>query len=583
MHHLFSGDTQKPKGGSSFAVRRWLLLAVILSGMVLLALRAIDLQVMKKQFLQSQGAKRHISTVPVSAYRGRILDRYGEIMAISSPVLSVWVNPQELDRSKVQQIVKMIELLDLPESKINVLSDENPTRRFMYLKRRINPELAEKIKALEIDGVYFEREFKRFYPAGAMSAHLVGFTSIDDVGQEGIERAYEKSLKGKPGSKRVIRDGRRRIIEDVESIEEPVPGKDVTLSIDRRIQYLAFRELQNAFIENRAKSASLVVLDAKTGEVLAAVTHPAFNPNSRKNLGRGVYRNRAITDVFEPGSTVKPFVVAAALDGGYVEEDAVIQTSGSYQIGRNWVRDVHNYGTLTLTKVLKKSSNVAVSKIALLMPDEYMWRVYTSLGFGMPANVGFPGEAKGSLLDLLKWHDFAQATLSFGYGLSTSTLQLARAYTALADDGILHSVSLLKREHDEGAKRVFKAETAIKVRKMLEHVIKRDGTAYRARVKGYRVAGKTGTVKKAEAGGYSEKDYFSVFVGIAPASNPRFVIAVMVDEPSKDKYYGGLVAAPVFSRVMTGTLRIYGIEPDKKDTMPTVLGKKETDETPRLD
>lgn len=574
MHHLFSGDTQQPKVSLTYAIRRRLLLIVILFGMVILALRAIDLQVVKKQFLQSQGAKRHVSTVPVSAYRGRILDRYGEIMAISSPVLSVWMNPQELDRTQVQQIVQMVHLLELPESKIDILNNENSNQRFVYLKRRISPELAAKIKKLQISGIYFEREFKRFYPAGAMSAHLVGFTNIDDIGQEGIEHAYEQSLKGKPGLKRVIRDGRRRIIEDVESVKEPVPGKDITLSIDRRIQYLAFRELQNAFIEHQAKSASLVVLDAKNGEVLAAVTHPAFNPNNRKNLKGNLYRNRAITDVFEPGSTVKPFVVAAALDGGYVDDDAKIQTAGSYQVGRNWVRDVHNYGTLTLTRVLKKSSNVAVSKIALLMPDEYLWSVYTGLGFGVSANVGFPGEAKGSLLEVMKWHDFAKATLSFGYGLSTSVLQLARAYTALADDGILHSVTLLKREHDDEAKRIFKAETARKVRKMLEQVIKRDGTAYRARVNGYRVAGKTGTVKKAEAGGYSDKRYFSVFVGMAPASNPRFVIAVMVDEPGKDKYYGGLVAAPVFSKVMTGSLRIYGIEPDKKETMPTVLTKE---------
>ncbi|NOQ34447.1 MAG: penicillin-binding protein 2 [Methylococcaceae bacterium] len=541
--------------------------------MTALVVRSVDLQVINKQFLQTQGAKRHISTIPVSTYRGKIFDRHGEIMAISSPVQSVWVNPQELDRSQIPKLEQMVQLLDLPQKKVDILNEENSKRRFAYLKRRISPELADKVKKMKISGIYFEREFKRFYPAGAMSAHLIGFTSIDDVGQEGIELAYEQSLKGQDGRKRVIRDGRRRIIEDIESIKEPVPGKDLTLSIDRRIQYLAFRELQKSFIEEQAKSASLVVLDAKTGEVLAAVTQPAFNPNSRRKLSRDIYRNRAITDVFEPGSTMKPFVVAAALDGGYVKEDAQIQTNGSYQIGRNWVRDGHNYGLLSLTKVLKKSSNVATSKISLLMPDEYLWRIYNGLGFGKSANVGFPGEAHGSLLELMKWYDFAQATLSFGYGLSTSTLQLARAYTALADDGILHSVSLLKREHDHDAKRIFKADTARKVRKMLEHVIMRGGTATRAKVSGYRVAGKTGTVKKANKGGYSKKDYFSVFVGMAPASNPRFVIAVMVDEPSKDKYYGGLIAAPVFSKVMTGTLRIYGIEPDKEGNAPKPLTK----------
>lgn len=567
MHHLFSGDTREPNSRTNFTMRRRFLLIVILLAMISLALRAIDLQVINKQFLQTQGDKRHISTVPVSTYRGKILDRHGEIMAISSPVQSVWVNPQELDRTQIPQIQKMVHLLGLTESKVKILNEKNSKRRFAYLKRRINPNLATQIEKLDISGIYFEREFKRFYPAGAMSAHLIGFTSIDDVGQEGIEHAYEKSLKGKAGRKRVIRDGRRRVIEDVESIEEPIPGQDLTLSIDRRIQYLAFRELQGAYLKHQAKSASLVVLDAKTGEVLAAVTQPAFNPNSRKNVKAGVYRNRAITDVFEPGSTIKPFVVAAALNGDYVAENAIIKTTGRYQIGRNWVKDGHNYGALTLTRVLKKSSNVATSKISLLMPSEYVWDIYNALGFGVSANVGFPGEARGTLLRQSKWSNFAQATLSFGYGLSTSTLQLARAYTALADDGLLHSVSLLKRERDEDATRIFKPEVARKVRKMLEHVIKRDGTAYRARVSGYRVAGKTGTVKKAIRGGYSKKDYFSVFVGMAPASNPRFVIAVMVDEPSQNQYYGGLVAAPVFSKVMTGTLRVYGIEPDKGKTL----------------
>lgn len=563
MYDLFSGETRESKKIQTFAIRRRFLLIIILFGMILLGLRAIDLQVINKHFLQTQGAKRYISTIPVSTYRGKIFDRHGEIMAISSPVLSVWINPQELDNKQVQKIEQMTKILALPASKIKRLNNKKSTQRFAYLKRRISPELAEKIKELEIKGVYFEREFKRFYPAGVMSAHLIGFTDVDDIGQEGIERAYEQHLKGKAGLKRIIRDGRRRIIEDFENIEESIPGKNLTLSIDRRIQYLAFRELQHAFIKHQAKSASLVVLDAKTGDVLAAATQPAFNPNSRKNLKNSVYRNRAITDVFEPGSSVKPFVIAAALDGGYISENSKIRTNGAYRIGRHWVKDGHNYGLLSLTNVLKKSSNVAASKISLLMPDEYLWRIYKKLGFGRSANIGFPGEAHGTLLPLMQWNDFAQATLAFGYGLSTSTLQLARAYTALADEGLLHSVSLLKRQYDEHPQRIFKVDVARKVRSMLEHVVKPGGTARRADVPGYRVAGKTGTAKKANKGGYSKKDYFAVFVGMAPASNPRFVIAVMIDEP-KHSYYGGLVAAPVFSKVMAGTLRIYGIEPDKK-------------------
>ncbi|MDQ7090803.1 MAG: penicillin-binding protein 2 [Methylococcales bacterium] len=564
MHDLFRGNTSRPsKKIKTFALRRRFLVILILLGMLSLVLRAINLQVIDKQFLQQQGAKRYISKIPVSTYRGKIFDRYGEIMAISSPVRSIWVNPRQLDRNQSQEIEEMTKVLGLPASKIKLLKDKNSKLRFSYLKRRISPGLAMKVKKMGIKGIHFDQEFKRFYPAGVMSAHLIGFTDVDDVGQEGIERTYEDHLKGKAGLKRIIRDGRRRIVEDFENLEESVPGKDLTLSVDRRIQYLAFRELQHAFIKYRAKSASLVVLDAKTGDVLAAVTQPAFNPNSRKNLKSGVYRNRAITDVFEPGSTMKPFVIAAALDGKYIAEDARIRTNGSYKIGVNWVRDGHNYGVLSLTNVLKKSSNVGASKVALLMPDDYLWRIYKQLGFGQSAEIGFPGEAHGILLPLMKWNDFAQATLSFGYGLSTSTLQLAKAYTALADNGILHSVSLLKRDRDPNAKRIFTADVAKKVRTMLEEVVKPGGTAKRAAVTGYRVAGKTGTAKKAKKGGYSAKKYFSVFVGMAPASNPRFVIAVMVDEP-KRKFYGGLVAAPVFSKVMAGTLRIYGVEPDKK-------------------
>lgn len=561
-----------------FATRRVMLLIFILCSMILLMWRAVDLQVINKQFLQTQGAKRHISVVPVSTYRGKIFDRGGEIMAISSPVQSVWANSQELDANQKPEIKKLISILELPKDKTKVLLSPDPKQRFVYLKRRISPELAEKVKLLKISGIYFEREFKRFYPAGPMAAHIVGFTNTDDVGQEGMERAYEKSLAGTNGSKRVIRDGKRQIIEDVENIKEPVPGKDLTLSIDRRIQYLAYRELQAAFLAHRAKSASLVVLNAKTGEILAAVTQPAFNPNSRENLKESLYRNRAITDVYEPGSSVKPFVVAAALDRGYVRENDKFISNGAYQVGRNQVRDGHNYGVLDLAGVLKKSSNIGAAQIALKMPSNYFWNAYNNLGFGISPGVGFPSEASGSLLSVERVRGFAQATLSFGYGLSVSTLQLARAYTAIADNGVVHSVSLLKRDRDPDAKRVFKASTAKKVRKMMEQVIEVDGTAYEARVDGYRVAGKTGTVRKAVHGGYSEKKYFAVFAGMAPATNPRFVIVVMVDEPSTEQYYGGLVSAPIFSRVMTGALRIYGIESDGENAVPTLLTKKDTDE-----
>lgn len=568
-----------------FVLRRRLLLALLMFGMLMLIGRAVFLQIYDKQFLQQQGDKRHVGVVTVPAYRGKILDRNNEPLAISSPVESVWVNPQhfkrnkkgELDKVALIKIKQIAQWLSVSKKKMKMLLNAKTTKRFAYLKRRINPQLAHKIRDLQVEGVYFEREFKRYYPAGAVSAHIIGFTDVDDIGQEGMERGYEHTLKGIAGKKRVIRDGKRQVInyKDIENIKDPVAGQDLILSIDQRIQYIAHRELQRTVIKHKALSASLVVLDAKNGEILAVVNQPAFNPNTRKGLTANVYRNRAMLDVFEPGSTMKPFVVAAALDGGYIDDAIQIKTKGFFRVGRNLVRDIHNYGTLDLTRVLKKSSNVAISKIALKMPKEYFWGVYKQLGFGNTAHAGFPGEASGRLLDYQRWHAFEQATLSYGYGVSVSVLQLARSYTALADDGILHSVSILKRNDDYDAKRVFSADTARKVRAMLEHVIKKDGTAYQARVDGYRVAGKTGTVKKAVAGGYADDRYLAVFVGMAPASNPRFVIAVMVNEPTAGKYYGGLVAAPVFSKVMAGALRVYGVAPDKEDTMPILLTRAE--------
>lgn len=596
---------------SDFSGRRKFLVVFMMICMLVLVGRAIDLQVLSKQFLKHQGDMRQVDDVSVSAYRGMIKDRNGAPLAVSTPVESIAINPRELktdDKIKLIQLEKefrhkqhlekltdsdkaqvlneyqqerlfkireMEKLLNLPAEKIAAFLSEEPLRPFVYVARRMSPELSEQIKELKLDGVYFEREFKRFYPTGGVSAHIVGFTNVDDIGQEGMESGYEKLLKGTSGSKRVIRDGQRRIIEDIENIKEPVSGKNLELSIDQRIQYLAYRELQLAVSTNRAKSGALVVLDAKNGEILAAVNQPSFNPNTRSNLKESLYRNRALTDVFEPGSTVKPFVVAAALEGGYVSPNATFATHGTYQIGRNTVKDVHNYGTLDLTHVIKKSSNVAVSMMALKMPPKYFWGVYHRLGFGTSAGSGFPGEASGILMNYKRMHDFDRAILSFGYGLSSSALQLARAYTALADDGILHSVSLLKREEDDDAVRVFSAKTAKSVRKMMETVLMKDGTAYEARVDGYTAAGKTGTVKKAAGSrGYTEKNYFAVFAGMAPASDPRLIIVVMIDEPSAGQYYGGLVSAPVFSKVMAGALRILEVAPDQEETMPILLTQK---------
>jgi len=559
---------------SDFSSRRNFLLLFMMACMLVLIGRAIDLQVFNKQFLKEEGDKRQVDDVSVSAYRGMIKDRNEEPLAISTPVESVGINPRELKYLKEDQIMQMEKLLSLPAGKISELIKQYAQRRFIYIARRVNPQISDQVKALKLDGVYFEREFKRFYPAGAVSAHLVGFTDFEDVGQEGMEFYYEKQLKGSEGSKRVVKDGQRRIIEDIENIKEPVSGKNIELSIDQRIQYLAYRELQLAVSINKAKSGALVVLDAKNGEILAAVNQPSFNPNTKSSLTEGSHRNRALTDIFEPGSTVKPFVVAAALDGGYISPGSMFVTNGTYQIGRNTVKDVHNYGTLDLTHVIKKSSNIGVSMMALKMPPKYFWNIYHKLGFGVSAGSGFPGEASGTMRDYKKWNDFDRAIMSFGYGLSSSALQLARAYTALADDGILHSVSLLKREEDNDAVRVFSAKTAKSVRKMMETVLMKDGTAYEARVNGYSAAGKTGTVKKAGAGGYTEKNYFAVFAGMAPATDPRLIIVVMIDEPSAGQYYGGLVSAPVFSKVMAGALRILEVAPDQEETMPILLTQK---------
>jgi cell division protein FtsI (penicillin-binding protein 3) len=586
--NFFRSDKKATDPQPDYSGRRKLLLAVMLGGMAMLIGRSIDLQVINKQFLQKQGNIRQIKTVAIPAYRGKILDRNGEPLAISTLVHSIWVNsqfckeyaettpkqvPEECFEVGNKKLTQLAGILKTPLAKVEKAFAEESGRKFAYLKRRASPDLVKKVKSLQLPGVYFEPEFKRFYPSGEVSAHVLGYTDIKDVGQEGLELMYEQVLKGQPGLKRVIKDGRRQIIDDIESIKEPVSGQNLELTIDQNLQYLAYREIKTAVKKHQAQSGSLVILDAKNGDILAAVNYPSFNPNGKKNLK--FIRNRAFIDKFEPGSTTKPFVVSAALDGGYIKPDIVIETHGFQRVGRHLVRDIHDYGDLDLTAVLKKSSNVAASKIALAMPSDYFWGFYNKLGFGELPGVGFPGETSGFLLDYQSWGDFEKATLSFGYSLSTSALQLARAYTALADDGVLHSVSLMKREQDYDAQRVISVQTARRVRAMLEHVVKKDGTAYSARVDGYHVAGKTGTVKKPGAGGYASDSYLSVFAGMVPASNPQLVAVVVVDEPSVGGYYGGIVAGPVFSKVMGGALRLLNIAPDAEVTMPLLLVRKD--------
>jgi cell division protein FtsI (penicillin-binding protein 3) len=542
---------------------------------VTLVWRAVCLQVLDKEFLLSQGEARHLRVVTLPAHRGMIQDRNGEPLAVSTQVESVWVNPQELGGEQ-QRIPELAALLEFDAGKVKRMLASRADREFVYLQRHVDPALAEQVAALKLPGVYLQREYRRYYPAGEVAAQIVGFTNIDDLGQEGLELAYEDWLVGEPGAKRVIKDGRRHIIEDVESISRPRPGKDLTLSIDRRIQYLAYRELKSVMQEHNARAASAVVLDVKTGEVLAMVNQPSFNPNNRQQLRSGDMRNRAVTDVFEPGSTMKPFIAAAALQSGRFRPETPISTSpGWFRVGVNTVRDVHDYGQLDVAGVIRKSSNVGISKIALSLPAEDIWTLLTEIGFGAQTYSGFPGEATGLLSYHGGWNEIETATLAYGYGVSVTALQLAQAYAVLATDGIKRSVTFLRDGDVSEERRVMPATIARQVRAMLEEAAGPEGTAPQAAVAGYRVAGKTGTVKKAAPGGYSSNKYVAAFAGMAPASDPRLVMIVMVDEPRNGKYYGGQIAAPVFSKVMSGALRLMAVPPDNLPLLQTRRGNEE--------
>ena len=548
-----------------------LLTGLMLSGFVLLAARSAQLQLVDHEFLQGQADARHLRVVEVPAHRGMMTDRNGEPLAISTPVQSVWANPKELVAAPAD-LRGLARLLKLKPEQLQRLLGQRKSREFVYLRRHLSPDLADQVMALGIPGLYLQQEYRRYYPAGEAAAHLVGFSNVDDQGQEGLELAFDDWLSGEPGAKRVVKDGRRHIIENVENIRSARPGKALVLSIDRRIQYLAYRELKAAVRQHRARSGSMVVLDNRTGEVLAMVNQPAFNPNNRKRLKANKMRNRALTDVFEPGSTMKPFVIAAALESGDYRPASSIDTSpGLVQVGVHTIRDKHDYGRLDLTGVLRKSSNVGASKIALALEPEDFWTGLSGAGFGVVTESGFPGEASGYLADFHRWRDIERATLAYGYGLSVTGMQLAQAYSVLANDGYRVPITLLKRDADSELERqaAFSPMVARAVRKMMESVVAADGTAPLAAVNGYRVAGKTGTAHKSEAGGYAEKRYLSVFAGMAPASDPRLVAVVVINEPSNGEYYGGKVAAPVFSRVMAGALRLLNIPPDAVSLLHT--------------
>lgn len=540
--------------------RSRVLLFVLLAWFAALGLRALYLQGLHNDFLQAKGESRYSRSITLSATRGMIVDRHGEPLAISTPVESVAASPADIN-IKADEKVRLARLLEMENADLERrLADTK--REFVYLKRQLPPHEATKIVELGIPGVFLQREYRRYYPGGEVMAHLIGFTDIDERGQEALELAFDSTLTGKSGSRRVIKDRRGHIIEDIEGVREPQHGAKLTLSIDARVQYLAHRELKKAVADHRAKAGGIVVLDAQTGEVLALTNLPTYNPNNRGKVDPNRTRNRAVTDLFEPGSTLKPFTAAAALEAGVVRADTVIQTApGQLTIGNRTIRDAHPHGALSVIQVIQKSSNIGAAKMALSLPSQTLWNLFRNVGFGMVPESGFPGEVPGRLRPYASWKPIEQATMSYGHGISVSLLQLARAYTIFAREGELVPLTLQKRESQAETSRVVKAETARSVRAMLELAVQPGGTAPKAQIAGYRVGGKTGTAHKLEGRNYTNK-YISSFVGFAPASNPRLIVAVMIDEPSAGQHYGGAVAAPVFREVMSGALRLLAIPPD---------------------
>ncbi len=542
--------------------RHYVVLGSFAVAILLLAWRAIDLQVINNERYQSKGDAAHLRVVSIPAHRGSIYDRNGEPLAISTPVESVWANPSELLEAQ-GELAKLASILGTEANALEARLVKRSERSFVYLKRRVTPSLAEQIGALTIPGLHLQREFRRYYPGGEVSAHVLGFTDVDDAGQEGVELAYDKWLRGTPGAKRVLQDRRGRSIANVERIDEPQEGRDLTLSIDRRLQYLAYRELKAVVIAHKARSGSIIVLNSRTGEILAMVNQPAFNPNSRASMKGEVYRNRAVTDLIEPGSTIKPFAVAAALESGRFHPNSIIDTTpGVFYVGRNPVRDIRNYGRINVSAIIQKSSNVGVSKLALALDKAYLWEKLVNVGFGSATGSGLPGEHGGLINDFHRWSRIDHATVAFGYGMAATTLQLARAYAVLADDGRLRPVSLQTQLAPSAGQPVLGANTTRRLLRMMEKVASSSGTAPLAKVPGYRIAGKTGTVKKNSGGRYSDNRYVALFAGIAPASRPNLVAVVVIDEPTQGEYYGGAVAAPVFASVMAGALRLLDIPPD---------------------
>ncbi len=542
--------------------RLYAVLMVLVLGGTALVVRAVDLQVVRKAFYQDQGDQRFLREKPIAVSRGMIVDRHGEALAVSTPVASIWAQPQEVltHRDRLPALARALGIdADLLEQRLTQRAD----KEFVYLRRHLAPDVAAPILALAVPGVNAQREFRRYYPSGEMTAHLLGFTNIDDRGQEGLELAFDEWLAGQPGMKRVIQNRRGEVVENVELVREPVPGRTLRLTLDRRIQYLAYRELKAAISEHAAASGSVVVLDVASGEVLAMVNWPSYNPNARGSGETSARRNRAVTDVVEPGSVIKAFTVSAGIESGRFRPDTTIETApGTLKVANHVVRDIRDFGTLTLTSLLTKSSNIGATKVAFALTNEHLYDVFHRFGFGSVTGCGFPGESPGVLPEAKGWGVLEKATLSYGYGLSVTALQLAQAYAALGSGGRLRAPTFVAGATTPDAA-VLDPQIARTVLEMLQTVTETGGGGIRAAVPNYRVAGKTGTSRKAVPGGYQSR-YISLFAGVVPVSAPRLAAVVVINDPRGEAYYGGLVAAPVFGRLMTDALRLLDVPPDRE-------------------
>lgn len=523
--------------------------------------RLVDLHVVDNDFLRKQGDVRTIRVESIDAHRGVVTDRYDEPLAVSTPVQTIWANPSEANPSEAR-LTNLARLLDINEASLRQRLEEYSGREFIYLRRKVQPDLARKVLELEIDGIYTRQEYRRYYPAGEVTAHVVGFTDIDERGQEGIELAYNQWLSGETGRKRVLKDNRGRVIKDLTLIRDASPGQNLALSIDLRLQYLAYRELKAVVTAHNARGGTLVMLDVDTGEVLAMVNQGSYNPNDRSQLAAENLRNKAITDLFEPGSTMKPITTAAALESGSYSVNSTIDTNpGFRRFGRFTIRDHRNYGVMDMTEIIVKSSNVGISRIATDLGGDVIRDLYARLGLGQPTGIGFPGEAVGVLPSPPKWRPVEEATLSYGYGMSVNALQLAQAYMVIANGGVRYPLSLVRQNKKPEGQRVLSEQVTLQVRNMLREAVSR-GTGKRAQPGFYSAGGKTGTVHLVGAQGYEDSQYKAIFAGMAPIDNPRLVTVVAVDAPQSGEYYGGEVAAPVFSRVMSDALRLLNVKPE---------------------